>query len=40
LIFNLGIDFLHHFLVISTSGKILFEFVVLSQILTTRDVSG
>jgi hypothetical protein len=40
LIFNLGIDFLHHFLVISTSGKIFFEFVVLSQIITTRDVSG
>jgi len=41
LIFNLGIDFLHHFLVISTSGKIFFEFVVvLSQIVTTRDVSG
>jgi len=40
LIFNLGIDFLHHFLVISTSGKIFFEFVVLSQIVTTRDVNG
>jgi len=36
---NLGIDFLHHFLVFSTSSKIFFELLVPGQIVTMRDLS-